>query len=160
MNLDWRLMLTHIVGFVIMVLILKKFAWKPILGIMQERRDKIQGEFDKIESDRSEVAKAKAAYEAKVRDIDSLSRQKLAEAVNEGHKIAAEIKDKGREDAQEIIARAKAELSRDVDKARVALKDDMINMTIAAAEKIISARMDEAENRRLISDFIDSVEKA
>jgi len=160
MNLDWRLMLTHIVGFVIMVLILKKFAWKPILGIMQERRDKIQGEFDKIESDRSEVAKIKASYEAKVRDIDNLSRQKLAEAVNEGHKIAAEIKDKGREEAKEIIAKAKEELSRDVDKARVALKDDMIKMTIAAAEKIISAKLDETENRRLISDFIDNVEKA
>jgi F-type H+-transporting ATPase subunit b len=160
MELDPQLILTHMVGFIITVLILKKFAWKPILNILEERRQKIQSEFDKIDSDKTEVAEIKADYEAKLKDIDNLSRQKLTEAVNEGQKIAAEIKEQGREEAKGIITRAKAELERDVQKARAALKEDMVSMTVAAAEKIISAKMDEAENRRLISEFIDSVEKA
>jgi F-type H+-transporting ATPase subunit b len=148
------------VGFIITVLILKKFAWKPILGILEERRQKIKSEFDKIESGKNEVAEIKADYEAKLKDIDNLSRQKLTEAVNEGQKIAADIKEQGRDEAKEIITRAKAELERDVEKARVALKEDMVSVTIAAAEKIISSKLDETENRRLIEDFIDGVEKA
>jgi len=159
MEIHFDQILTHIVGFVITVLILKKFAWKPILGILQERRDKIKSEFDQIESDRTEVAKVRADYEAKMKDIENISRQKLTEAVNEGQKIAAEIKEQGREEAKEIIDRAKAELDRDVEKARAALKQDMVSMTVAAAEKIISARMDDQENRRLISEFIDRAEK-
>lgn len=160
MNLDLQLILTHIVGFVITVWILKKFAWKPLMGIMEERRQKIKSEFDLIDESKAEVANQKADYEAKLKDIENLSRQKLTEAVNEGQKVAAEIKEQGRQDAKEIINRAKAELERDVDKARVALKEDMVRTTLAAAEKIISTRLDEAEHRRLIEEYIDGVEKA
>jgi len=160
MNVDFQLILTHMVGFVITVLILKKFAWKPIMGILEERRQKIKSEFDQIESEKADAANLKADYEAKLKDIDNLSRQKLNEAVKEGQKIAAEIKEQGRDEAKEIIGRAKAELERDVEKARVQLKEDMVTMTIAAAEKIISAKMDEPQNRRLIEEFIDTVEKA
>ena len=94
MNLDWQLILTHIVGFVITVWIVGKFAWKPIMGILEERRQKIKSEFDQIEHDKSEVAKVHAEYDAKLKDIDNLARQKLTEAVNEGQKIAAEIKNR------------------------------------------------------------------
>jgi F-type H+-transporting ATPase subunit b len=160
MNLDYQLILTHIVGFVITVLILKKFAWKPILGILNERRQKIKAEFDSIENQKAETAKIKADYEAKLKDIDAISRQKLTEAINEGHRIAGEIREQGRHEAREIISRAKAELERDVIKARATLKKDMVDMTITAAEKIIAARLDEPENRRLIAEFIDRVEGA
>jgi F-type H+-transporting ATPase subunit b len=160
LNLDIKLILTHLVGFIITVLILKKFAWKPILSIFEERRQKIKDEFDGIERTKTEVADMQADLDAKLKDIDNLARQKLTEAVNEGQKIAAEIKEQGRDEAKEIITRAKAELERDVEKARVALKEDMVSMTVAAAEKIISAKLDDTENRRLISEYIDNVEKA
>lgn len=160
LNLDFKLILTHAVGFIITVLILRKFAWKPILDIFEERRQKIKAEFDGIESTKAEVAEIRADLESKLKDLDNLSRQKLTEAVSEGQKIAADIKEQGRKEAKEIISRAKAELERDVEKARVSLKQDMVNMTITAAEKIISASLDEAENRRLVSEFIDNVERA
>lgn len=159
MNLDVQLIVTHIIGFVIMVWILGKFAWKPLMGILEERRQKIKSEFDKIETGKAEVADIKADLEAKLKDIDNLSRQRLTEAVNEGQRIAADIKEDGRKEAKEIITRAKEELQRDVEKARAALKEDMVSITLAAAEKVISARLDDSENRRLVADFIDNVEK-
>jgi F-type H+-transporting ATPase subunit b len=159
MELNPQLILTHIIGFVIMVWILGKFAWKPLMGILEERRQKIKSEFDNIEAGKAEVADIKADLEAKLKDIDNLSRQRLTEAINEGQRVAAEIKEDGRKEAKEIITRAKEELQRDVEKARAALKEDMVSITIAAAEKVISARLDESENRRLVADFIDNVEK-
>jgi len=160
MELDPKLILTHIVGFVIMVLILKRYAWKPLLAILEERRNKIKSEFDHIEKEKTEVSEIRADYEAQLKDIDKISRQKLNEAVGEGQKIAADIKEQGRVEAKEIIERAKAELERDVEKARAQLKEDMVTITLAAAEKVIRSRLDETEHRRMINDFIDGVEKA
>lgn len=160
MNLDVKLILTHIVGFLITVWILRRFAWKPLLGLMEQRRQKIKDEFDGIEAQKADIVKIKSDFEAKLKDIDNLSRQKLSEAVNEGRKIAAEIKEKGRQESQEIIDRAKKELAHEVEKARVVLKEDMIRMTMAATEKIITTRLDEKEHGRLISEYIDGVEKA
>jgi F-type H+-transporting ATPase subunit b len=159
MELNLQLILTHIIGFVITVWILKRFAWGPLMGVLEDRRQKIKSEFDNIETGKAEVADIKADLEGKLKDIDNLSRQRLTEAINEGQRVAAEIKENGRSEAKEIIARAKEELQRDVEKARAALKEDMVSMTIAAAEKVISARLDERENRRLVSEFIDNVEK-
>jgi F-type H+-transporting ATPase subunit b len=160
MNLDIKLILTHIVGFLVTVWILRKFAWGPLLGILEERRRKIKAEFDRIDNEKADAARIKADYELKLKGIDTLSRQKLSEAVNEGRKIAAEIKDMGRQESKELIDRAKEELIHEAEKARVALKEDMVTMTIAAAEKIISAKLDATEHRRLVAEYIDSVEKA
>ena len=160
MDINIKLILTHMLGFVITAIILAKLAWRPILNVLNERRQKIKSEFDGIESEKTDVAELKADYESKLKDIDNLSRQKMTEAISEGQKVAAEIKQQSQNEAKEIINRAKAELERDVEKARAALKEDMVKMTMMAAEKIITTKLDDTEHRRLISEFIDNVEKA
>ncbi len=160
MEVQWQQLLTHALGFLIVLWILKKFAWGPLLSIMEERRSKIVGEFQQIEDDKVSVAELTAQYEGKLKDIDAERRAKIVEAVDEGKKISEEIKAAAREDAQQIGAKAKDELEREVAKAKVQLKNDMIAMTIAAAEKLIDEKLDDDRHRRLIGDFIDNLEKA
>jgi len=160
MDLQWQQLLTHLVGFVITVWLLKRFAWKPLLAIMEERRSKIKSEFDHIEAEKADVARLTAKYEAKLKDIEAERRAKLVEAVNEGKKIAKEIEAGARVEAMRTGEKARDELLRDVAKAKVQLKNDMVVMTITAAEKIISERLDDAKHRELIGNFIDNVEKA
>lgn len=160
MDLQWQLLLTHSVGFLITLWILKKFAWGPLLNMMDERRDKIAGEFQQIEDDKAKVTELASEYEGKLQGIDEERRAKLVEAVNEGKGIAEQIKSAARDEAKQINAKAKAELDRDVAKAKVQLKNDMIAITMSAAEKIINEKLDDARHRELIGNFIDSVEKA
>lgn len=161
MDVQWQQLLTHALGFLIVLWILKKYAWGPLLSMMEERRNKIAGEFQQIEDEKVNVAKLTTDYQGKLKDIDAERRAKLVEAVDEGKKISEEIKAAAREDAKQIGVKAKDELEREVAKARVQLKDDMIGMTLAAAEKLIDERLDDAKHRRLIGDFIDNkLEKA
>jgi len=160
MDLQWQQLLTHLVGFVITVWLLKRYAWGPLLAMMEERRSKIKAEFDNIEAEKANVAKLTAEYEAKLRDIDAERRAKLVEAINEGKKIAEQIKSDARTDAQKQSDKAKEELVRDVAKAKVQLKNDMVTMTITAAQKLINEKLDDPKHRELISGFIDNVESA
>jgi len=161
MDVQWQQLLTHALGFLIVLWILKKYAWGPLLSMMEERRNKIAGEFQQIEDEKVNVAKLTADYQGKLKDIDAERRAKLVEAVDEGKKISEEIKAAARDDAKQIGVKAKDELEREVAKARVQLKDDMIAMTLAAAEKLIDERLDDAKHRQLIGDFIDNkLEKA
>ena len=57
MDLQWQLLVTHIVGFLITLWILKKFAWRPLLGIMEERRNRIKEEFDKSDKEKENTWK-------------------------------------------------------------------------------------------------------
>jgi len=156
----WQMLLTHAVGFIIALWILKKFAWKPIMNILEERRQKIQGDFDKAADDRKKSEELLAQYEEKLKEIDAEARARIQEAVKEGQNVATEIKEAARKDSKELIERAKSELDRDVQKARIQLKEDIVRMTLSATEKMISEKLDEQKHRDLISNFIDEVEKA
>ncbi len=160
MEFVWQQALTHAVGFLITVWILKRFAWGPLLSLLEERRNKIAAEFKHIEEEKEKVNQLTAEYENKLKEIDAERRAKLVEAVNEGKKIAEEIKLAAREEAREITKKAKADLAREVDKAKVQLKDEMIAITMAAVEKIINEKLDDKKHRELIGSFIENVEKA
>ncbi|MCP4684845.1 MAG: F0F1 ATP synthase subunit B [bacterium] len=158
--LDPKQILTHALGFVIFVWIMKRFAWGPLLGLMEERRNKIAGEFEQIEKDKAEVAAVTADYEAKLKEIDGERREKLVEAVDEGKKMAAEIKATAQDEVKGLHEKAKADLQRDVAKAKVQLRDEMIAMTMTAAEKVVHEKMDDDKHRQLIGRFIDNLGRA
>jgi len=160
MNFELQQILTHALGFLIFVWILKRFAWGPLLALMEERRNKIAGEFDEIENRKAEVAKVTADYEAKMREIDSERRAKLVEAVNEGKGLAADIKNQAMEEVRALHEKAKSDLQRDIDKAKVQLRDEMIAMTMTAAEKVVHEKMDDPKHRQLIGRYIDELGRA
>ena len=160
MHVDWPQLLTHALGFLIFVWILRKFAWGPLLGLMEERRNKIAGEFDEIENQKAEVAKVTADYEARMKEIDAERRAKLVEAVKEGKDMAAEIKAEAMTEVRSLHEKAKVDLLRDVAQAKVQLRDEMVAMTMAAAQKIVRAEMDDAKHRDLIGQYIDELGRA
>jgi F-type H+-transporting ATPase subunit b len=160
MNIEIAQVITHIIGFLITVWLLKKFAWKPLLGMLEERRQKIIDEFKKIEDGHSEVDELKTEYEGKLKNIETERRQKITEAVNQANKMASDIKMGAQEEARGIISRTTEQLERDVAKAKVQLKEDMVNITLKAAEKILREKLDDKKERELIGRFIDNVEKA
>lgn len=160
LDLNLGIIVTQIIGFLIALWILKALAWKPLLKMLADRRNRIAGDIDQAEKIKADAAKLLDDYRAKLRDIDNEARTRVQEAVSEGGRIAAEIKEQARDESRQILARSREELARDVAKARVQLRDDVVSMAVKAAEKIISVRLDEVEQRRLLEDFLKEVDKA
>jgi F-type H+-transporting ATPase subunit b len=159
MDLEFGQIVTQIIGFLIALWLLKKFAWKPLLGMLEQRRTKIKSEFASIDKEKDKMEKLVSDYETKLKEIDSLTRIKLQEAAKEGQKMATEIRENARNEASAMISRAKEELQREVDKAKIQLRDEMVAMTMKVTEKMISERLDQEKHKKLISDFIDELEK-
>ncbi len=159
MNLEFGQVITQIIGFLLALFILKRFAWKPLLNILEERRSKIKSEFSKIEEEKNTVKGLTSEYEAKLKDIESLARQKILEAAKEGQLMANQIKENARKDALEIMSRSKEEIQRELVKAKVQLKNELVDLSLRAAEKIIQEKLDEEKDKKFITDFIQGLEK-
>lgn len=157
MGLELGQIITHIIGFVIAVVILKKFAWKPLLSMLEERKSKIRSEFDSIEEERQKAEKLYSDYQTKLEEIDSLARTKIQEAGREGQVLANEIKENARQEARQIVSRTREEIQRDLDKAKVQLRDDVVSMTLQIAEKIIQEKLDQEKDRQLVSRLLDEM---
>ena len=159
-SIEWQQLLTHALGFLIFFWVLKKYAWGPLLNLLDERRSKIVDQFEQIELEKENAAKLNAEYEAKLRDIDNERRAEIVKAVDEGKKVASEMKSAAQQEAKEIAEKNKKDLEREVAKAKVQLRDEMVAMTMSAAEKVIHERLDDAKHRELIDKFIANLEKA
>lgn len=158
MNLDLQQIIIQIIAFLVMVWVLKKFGWKPLLNIMEERRAKIQGEFDAIENQKLEMKKLTDEYNERLRNIDSEARAKIQEGVKEGRKIAQEIQEKTQMQAREIIAKAKSEIEKEISNVKKELKNEIINIAFMASEKILQEKIDDEKQRKLIADFVEHAE--
>ncbi len=159
LELDWRIIITQIIGFLLAVWILKAFAWKPLLKMLDDRKQKIIGDIKEAENIKSDANKMLDEYQLQLRDIETEARAKIQEAVSDGNRIASEIREQARDESRLILAKSREELARDVAKARVQLRDDMASMAVRAAEKIISIKLDDSEQKRLLDDFLKEVDR-
>ena len=159
MGLELGQIVTHIIGFVIAVILLKRFAWKPLLSMLEERRSKIKSEFDSIEEERKKASELYSDYQTKLKEIDSLARVRIQEAAREGQSLANEIKEDARKEAKQIVARTREEIQRDLDKAKVQLRDDMVNITLQLTERMIEEKLDQEKDRQLITRLVDEMKQ-
>ena len=159
MKLIWQEILTQIFCFLIILILLRIFAWRPILKLLDERKKRIASEFDNIEKAKQEMAKLREEYEVKLKEIDLEARKRIQEAIAEGQKMAADLQIEAREEAKKVLDRAKENIELEVAKAKVELRDDIVNMAILATEKISNERLDDAKHKELIVEFIEGVEK-
>ena len=156
--IDWPLVLTQVLGFVILVLILRATAWEPLIAMLEDRRQKIAGEFQDAKRLQGEADALKAKYDQELRIIEAHARKRMLEAVAEGQKVAAEIKAQAHADATARIARADEEIVHQLEKSRAVLKEQMAALSIRAAERLLREKLDDADQRRLVERFIEEVD--
>ncbi|MCK4546652.1 MAG: F0F1 ATP synthase subunit B [Candidatus Eisenbacteria sp.] len=148
---------TQIIGFIVALWILKRYAWKPMLQMLEDRRSGIRKELDDTAADRKQAAETLAGYEAKLRNVAAEGRARIQEAVREGQGVAAEIKESARKEAHTFLERAQEEIEREKDKARIELRRDVVDLSIRATEKLLRETVDEERNRRMVDAFIDEL---
>jgi F-type H+-transporting ATPase subunit b len=148
---------TQILGFLLMVWILRRYAWGPLIGMLEARREKIAGEFKEADRLKAEAVGLKAKYEADIKTIEAHARHRMTEAVAEGQRVAEEIKAQAQKDATARLERAQDEIAREREKAKEILKQQVIGLSLRTAEKILRQKLDDPAQRQLTGEFIDEV---
>jgi F-type H+-transporting ATPase subunit b len=157
MHLEWSVILTQAVGFIVVLLILKKFAWGKLLEFIDQRREKIAGEFSEIERGHEEVEQLKIDLDKQLSNIEETRRQRIQEAAQEAGKLAGDIKDEARQDVVSLRQKAEQDIQLELKKANVMLRDQLVDAVITTTEKLIKERLDSDKQRQLISDFLAEV---
>ncbi len=152
------LMIWTLVTFVIVLIVLRKYAYGPLQQMIDARRQAIVADLDAAESARTEAQETLAEY-----------RQQLAEARREAGKIVEDARRVGDERRAAAVAELEAEKNRlmrqtqdeiraETRQALNAIKTQVADLAVAATEKVVRARLDEAEQRRLIDEALADVD--
>lgn len=149
----------QILGFLLVLFLLRIFAWKKLLKLLDERREGIASEFKKIEDAQDEIAKVKQEYDAKFSAIEEAARTKIQEAIGDGKRIAQEIREQAQKDARTVLEKAQENIEMELAKAKEELKGNIVDLTVSATERIIKEKLTEEKDRKLVSDFLEELEK-
>lgn len=150
----------QLLAFLLLFGILKIFAWKPILNVLENRRQRIRKEFEDIEEAKKEIDRLKAEYADHLQKIESQARVMLQEAVNEGRTIAREIQGKARSDAQATLQQTKENLEIEIAKARLHLRQEIAEVALHVSERILREKMaDDNKQRQKVLEIIEELEK-
>jgi len=150
----------QIISFLILLFLLKKFMWRPFLKIIDDRRDKISSELKEIEDARYEVVRLKKDYEDKISDIDKAAKARIEDAIAEGKRIADEIREDAEKRSERIITNAGEMVRGELMKAKEELKETIVDLSVKVSEKIIEEKISEAEDKKMIEDFLNRINEA
>jgi F-type H+-transporting ATPase subunit b len=150
-------LITQVIGFLIFVWILRKYAWGPILDMLDQRRDKVDGDYKAAEKNLADAEELRGEFELKLTDIKVIEREKVQEAVKRGEEQADGIVGKARMQADDSRAKAEQDIELETQKAQLGLRDSVVNLAIGAAEKVIGEKMDNDLHRKLIQEYIDNL---
>lgn len=148
---------TQALAFFLLYLILKLFAFKPVLGAIDSRRDYIADQFEEISRGKTEVMKTQREYEGRLSQVEDEARIRIRDAIQEGQQLAEQIKSEAQSEAHALIEKTQALLESERAKAAVELRDQVVDLTLQATEKLIRERLDDAKHRELIADFIENL---
>ncbi len=152
---DFGLVFWMVLSFLIVLFILKKFAWKPILSALKEREDSIQGALESAENAKKEMSKLKADNEQIIHQAKIERDRLLQEAREVKGKIISEAKTQATKDADKIIAQAKISIQNEKDSALSDIKNKVATLSVEIAQKILKVELSkETKQKEIIEEFL------
>ena len=145
------------VVFLILLLVLRKYAWGPIVDAMEEREETIDSSIKRAEKALSEAKQVQADNEKARREAEQKAQSILREAREQAEELRGKERDKTREQIQQMQEQARAEIEREKQSALDELHDEVADLAIRAASKILDENLDASRQRRLVDKFIDDL---
>ncbi len=145
--------------FLLFFLILKKFAWKPILNAVKARDEMIKGSLASAEKARKEMLKLQSDNEAILRKAREEREGILKEARDVRDKLISEAKGKASEEAEKLVEKARAGIEREKAKAMAEIRDQVATLSIEIASKLIAEKLKQSgEQEKLINNYLNEID--
>jgi F-type H+-transporting ATPase subunit b len=144
--------------FGVLMLLLWRLGWPALLKSVEEREQRIQRQLDEAERARVEAARLLEEHRRTIAGARAEAQDIVAKARAVAEKERATLLAKAREEYEQLLARARKEIEAEKDKAILALRREAVDLSIAAASKLVAATLDTEANRRLVTEYLASLE--
>lgn len=156
-QLDPGLFIWTIITFLILCYVLAKFAWKPLIKMLDDRENMIKGSLEDAKKAKMELERLSEESEAITLKARSEAQSILAESKAAAEKVKDDIIAKSKEQAIKIRDDAQKQIQVEKDKAISDIKQEVVNLTISVAEKLINKNLSDLDNKSLIEDSLEKV---
>ena len=147
------------ISFVLLLAVLSKFAWKPILKMLDEREDQIRSALEQADKARAEAAEMMKQNEKNMARAEEEYQKMIREGKALAEKMKEEIVAKAKQQAQQELKLAADEIQRNVESVKQQLRAEVADLAIKATEKILEESLDEKKRQKLTDSVINQLPK-
>lgn len=158
LTVEGGLMIWTIVVFLLLLAILRKFAWPAILGAVEAREQALERQLAEAARDREQAAALLAEHQKLIADAKAQAHAIIVEARQVAEKERAHAMEKTRQEQEELLARARREIGAERDRAVAELRREAVDLSLAAASRLIEKRLDGDTDRKLVLDFLATLD--
>ncbi len=153
-DLNPGLTLWTAITFLVLLVVLSRFAWGPIVSMLNERERTIGDAIDAAKKERAEAERLlgdqKAALAKAQREAADLARRNQAEVET----LRQELTAKARKEADQLVTEARRQIAEEIQKAKADLKGQVADLAIDAASRLVKANLDDKAQRALVEEYI------
>ena len=150
-------LIAQILNFLVLLAILAKFAYKPLLKAMDDRRNRIINDLDSAEQTRLDAEALKEQYAEQLAG----ARQEATEIVNKANQIAQNLHDElveqARVEQEALLANAKERIEQEKQQALLDIRAEVIKLSTLIAGKIVNQKLNSDKDQKLVADIADDV---
>jgi F-type H+-transporting ATPase subunit b len=158
LTIDFGLMFWTVIVFILLLLVLRKFAWPAVLGAVEAREKALDEQIAEAERNRAEAARLLEEHRKLVADAKAQAHGIVVEARQLAEKERAVAMEKTKQEQEELLARARREIATERDRAVSDLRREAVDLSLAAASKLIGERLGTDTDRKIVSDYLASLD--
>ena len=159
LTVEGGLMFWTIVVFLLLLAILRKFAWPAILGAVEAREQALERMLAEAAAEREQAAALLAENQRLIGEAKSQAHAIIVESRGVAEKERALAMEKTRQEQEELLARARREIGAERERAVAELRREAVDLSLAAASRLIEKRLDSETDRKLVQEFLATMDE-
>jgi F-type H+-transporting ATPase subunit b len=160
LSVDTTLLWSTLVLFTLFAWVLGRFAWGPLLRIVDEREKGIRDSVESAERAAGEAKALLARHQEMLRDAGREREEILARALKEAETVRTDLVEKARADAEHIVAKTREQMQHEKNQAIAELREQVADIAVEAAGKIVKSSLTPEAQKKLVDDYITSLPRA
>jgi F-type H+-transporting ATPase subunit b len=148
-------LITQLVVFIILLVLLRAVAYKPIMRMLDERSNKVKESIEQAEAVQTESARTEEKLKKQLEEAGREGQDRIARAVKAGEEVKQRAQEEAKKESEALIARARAEIQQERDEAVQEVRREFADLTVLAAGKVIERSLDKEAHRDLIEKVLE-----
>jgi F-type H+-transporting ATPase subunit b len=147
-------LITQVISFIILLVLLRIFAYKPIMRMMDERSRRIKESLEQAEDVKKQSEKAEEELKKQIEQASREGQDRIARAIKAGEEVKQKAEEDAKKEAEKLLTRARQEIQQERDEAIEGVRREFADLTVLAAGKVIEKSLDKEEHRELIDKVL------
>ena len=154
LGIDWKLLIAQIVNFLVLLFVLWKFAYGPIIAMLEKRQKKIEKGLKDAEDAHKKLAESEERQKEILKKARTEAKVIVEKSRKQAEKAKSEIALEAKLQSEKIITDAKAQIEQEKQKTIAEIKSEIGSLVVSATEKIVGEKIDEKKDAELIEKAI------